>query len=82
MTDVFALGLLGLGAVLATSVWLTHRDANGLHSGFDDLIAEIRATMTGAFAAMQGAVQTGNLTRLDKRASQSLSVLPRFSWIS
>jgi hypothetical protein len=63
MTDVFALALLGVVAILAAFVWLTHRDVSRLHSGFNALIAEMRTdrvVMTQALIAMQGAVQACN----------------------
>jgi hypothetical protein len=63
MTDVFALVLLGVVAILAVFVWLTHRDVSRLHSGFNALIAEMRTdrlVMTQALITMQGAVQACN----------------------
>jgi hypothetical protein len=63
MTDVFALALLGVVAILAVFVWLTHRDVSRLHSGFNALIAEMRTdrlVMTQALITMQGAVQACN----------------------
>jgi len=60
---VFALGLLGVVAILAAFVWLTHRDVSRLDSGFNDLIAEMRTdrpAMTQALITMQGAVQACN----------------------
>ena len=74
MTDVAALALVLVVAILAVLVWLAHRDIGRLHHLFDVLIEEMRrdraaqaserakdrAESREALTAMQGAVRACN----------------------
>jgi hypothetical protein len=74
ITDVAALALVLVVAILAVLVWLRHRDVGQLHWSFDVLLEEMRADRAAqvserakdrvvwpeALTSMQGAVRACN----------------------